>query len=147
MRNQRRSNRKPQSFNPTNNQYDSFNDYPPIPTYYAPTQHPSNNAGQSTLTVTQMAGIIVVIGSVIVSGFGTWSNMNRDIDLQKNNLETFKNQNNKDLDTIESNIKDIKKSIEENKAQTQKYNEQLDQRITALDATISQLYQKVVNAK
>lgn len=98
---------------------------------------------QTTLTLTQIASILVVVGSVIVSGFSAWSNINRELDLQKNNLETFKTQNTKDVDNIESSIRDLKKTIEESKIQTQKSNEQLDQRIQNLDTTVSQLYQSI----
>ena len=110
---------------------------------YLQSPNDSKNVAQSTLTLTQIASILVVIGSVIISGFSAWSNLNRELDLQKNNLETFKAQSNKDVDNIETSIKDLKKTIEDAKNQTQKSNEMLEQRIQSLDASVSQIYQKV----
>ncbi len=103
----------------------------------------TKNVAQTTLTLQQLGGIIVVVGSVLLSGFSAWSNLNRELDDQKITFDQFKVQISKDIDDVQQNVKELKKINEEMKVQTQKGNEALDHRIQDLDASVTQIYQKV----
>lgn len=114
---------------------------------YSPVQQSmpvdTKNVAQTTLTLQQLGGIIVVVGSVLLSGFSAWSNLNRELDDQKINFDQFKVQISKDVDDVQQTVKDLKKINEDMKLQNQKSNEALDHRIQDLDATVTQIYQKV----
>lgn len=114
--------------------------------YTPPIQQPSNdvkNVAQTTLTLQQIATIIVVLGSLLFSGFNIWTNLNRDIDLQRSTFSQFKEYTQKDMDTINANIKDLQNSIRSIKENDEKYNDAMNQRIQELDNSFTQLYSKV----
>lgn len=115
-------------------------DYPP-PSYLQPLE--TKNVGSTTLTLQQFGGIVVVLGSIILSGFSTWNNLNRDLDQQKTSAEQFKIQINKDIDGISSDVKDLKNLQELIKNDNKQLADSLNKRITELDASVTQLYQKV----
>lgn len=116
--------------------------YVPPPPVVAPVPD-SKNVAQTTLTLQQLSAIVVVVGSVLLSGFSAWSNLNKELDIQKNNLDQFKTQISKDVDDVQSNMKDLKRLNEDMRAQNQKTAEALEHRIQELDASLTQIYQKV----
>ena len=106
-----------------------------------------DNLGQGTLTLTQIGGIIVVLGSLTFSGFSVWGNLNKELDIQKNNLTLFKESINKDVDLLQKNVIELKRLSEDMKVQQQKSSDSLERRISDLDSTVAQIYQKVSSKK
>lgn len=103
----------------------------------------SKNVANTTLTLQQIGGIVVVVGSILISGFSAWSNLNRELDLQKNNLVQFKTSIEKTIEGVDNSTKELKKLTETMQAQNQKANEELNRQIQSLDSSVTQLYQKV----
>lgn len=127
-----------------------YNYYHKVPQYQHPPQPPTpassngdKNAASATLTLQQIGGIIIVSGSLFVSGFSAWSNLNKELDIQKNNFDQFKIQIGKDVDDVQSTIKELKVINENMRLQNQKTSEALDRRIQDLDTSLTQIYQKV----
>lgn len=101
------------------------------------------NIAQTQLTVQQMVGIVIVLGSVAISGFSAWSALNRDLDSQKSTFVAFKDSISKDVDGLGKDIIEIKHLTSELKTDNQKTVDTLDKRIQDLDTTVTQIYQKV----
>lgn len=102
-----------------------------------------DNIAQGSLTLTQIGGILIVLGSLLFSGFGVWSSLNKEIDTQKSTFVIFKDSISKDIDSLNRSVADLKHFNEDLKSQNQKSFDGLDRRIQDLDASISQIYQKV----
>ena len=119
--------------------------YPPygLPYAYPNNQTGKNDIADTTLTLQQIGGIIVVLGSLVFSGFSAWNNLNKDIDSQKVSFEQFKTQVSKDITDIQASVIDIRRINEDIKLQNQKTYEALDRRIQDLDTSVTQMYQKV----
>lgn len=117
--------------------------YMPPQTPQAPSIAPKDNVAQHTLTLQQLGGIVVVLGSVLVSGFSAWSNLNKELDIQRNNFDQFKTIISRDVDEVQSSMKELRRLTDEVKLQDQKTKEMLERRIQDLDTSLSQIYQKV----
>lgn len=131
--------------------YDYLHTPPMFPYYdpssnYAP-QHKQpvaeKNIAQTTLTLQQIGGIIIVLGSVLVSGFSAWNNLNKEIDIQRNSLEQLKLQISKDISSIEKILIENKRDNTEIFARLQKNQESIDTRINEIDSTVMQIFQKI----
>jgi len=122
-----------------------YSNQPPYPYWeYPQMQHQEpKNVGSTTLTLQQFGGIVIVLSSILLSGFSTWNNLNRDLDLQKSTSEQFRAQITKDIDSISSDVKDLKNIQETIKNDNKLLADTLNKRIAELDASVTQLYQKV----
>jgi hypothetical protein len=103
----------------------------------------SKNIANSSLTLSQLGGIVIVLGSIAVSLFSAWSGLNKEIDTQKNLLEQFKQQIGRDVSILEKNIQELKSINSSMQIDNKTREETLEKRIQDLDSTISQIYQKV----
>lgn len=101
------------------------------------------NITQSTLTLQQIAGIIIVLGSILVSGFSGWTALNKDLDNQKAAFSAFKDSIGKDVNGLEKNLIELRELNNEIKLDNKKTAESLEKRIQNLDQTVTQIYQKV----
>ncbi len=124
----------------------------PPPMYYYPPQQPppmqdSRNVAQATLTLQQIGGIALVIGSILFSGFSAWSNLNSALDIQQNNFDQFKGQIGRDLNNMQDNIKELKRISDEVRTQNKQTADSLEHRIQELDASLAQIYQKISSSK
>lgn len=125
-------------------QYPPYTPPPPQqPQQSQSSQSDTKNVAQHTLTLQQLGGILVVVGSVILSGFSAWSNINKELDIQKNNFDQFKVQISRDVNDVQDNMKELKRITEDMRAQNQKTFDALAQRIQDLDTSLAQIYQKV----
>ena len=104
---------------------------------------PPENITQSTLTLSQIGSIVMAVAGLIFGGFSAWNNLNRDIELEKNNFASFKESIVKDMDGLEKTLDELKKANNELKLDNKKSLEVIDRRIQDLDNTVSQIYQKV----
>jgi hypothetical protein len=120
--------------------------YQPPSQLHPPIVDDVKNVTQTTLTLQQFGGIVVVLGSIALSGFSTWNNLNRELDIQKNGFEQFKVQITKDMDNAQESIKDLKRLQDTVKGENVVLTDNINKRIMELDATVSQLYQKVTAA-
>lgn len=118
--------------------------YPPIPPRVSVKESTDNkNITQSTLTLSQIGGIAIVIVSIFGSGINIWASMNKQIDEQKNSLENFKQQITKDLNNMDNGLTELKKINQSMHVENKQTFEQLEKRIQELDATMTQIYQKM----
>jgi hypothetical protein len=104
---------------------------------------PTKDVTQATLTLKELGGLLIVLGSVLFSAFSAWNNINNDIDSQKNDFAQFKIQITKQIEDITISLKQITKLQEDSRKENQLSNEAMNSRIQELDTTISQIYQKV----
>ncbi len=103
----------------------------------------SKNIANSSLTLSQIGGIIIVLGSIAISLFSAWSGLNKEIDSQKNLLEQFKQQIARDVMLLEKNIQELKSVNLSIQTEDKVFEETMEKRLQDLDSTVSQIYQKV----
>lgn len=102
---------------------------------------------KSTLTLEQLGKsipFIIGLAGVLISA---WYNMTGEIDRQKTSFEQFKVQIQKDIETVQSNVKELKMSNEQLKLENKKTNDEISSRINELDTTVTQIYQKLSSPK
>jgi hypothetical protein len=115
-----------------------------------PVQQPQNdskNLGLANLTIAQIGGSIVVVGSIVMSAFSAWSNLNKELDAQKATFAQHVELSKRDNDDLNEKIHELKASTAESKLQTQKQFELLDKHIQDLDSTVTNMYQKMMTSK
>lgn len=102
---------------------------------------------KSTLTLEQLGkSIPVIIGAVAVL-VSAWYNMTGEIERQKNSFEQFKIQIQKDIESLQFSVKELKTANELLKVENKKATEDISTRINELDSTVTNIYQKLNSQK